>query len=562
MTKLIRTFTIGSCGLHIPQAVLTPRRFINYPFGRLGFRQTPFALSSGAAVQLYDFCVGKRLLPEAVRLLAYMDKNQPIPETRYLVEDAEIVLLELSTPIEPMIGDAIVNFNRVAEYIRDPLRNWGVDPKIINNWSNALFQLRGDFRERRDILLENWPKGAPDDTLARFGVENLWCRRLGVEEMVRDLEQLRDRVDAPILLKLFDFQYMPDGRAIEWPAGFKKQQIEVAEQMSLPTLDMAPIVARLGGKRLIAEDMMHWRADSSALQAQLMYDALADVLGRPRLESYPEASGLRREIEMAYPELAQLGEPISLTGVIQIPPRPVSSTRRDKSAPTRSLPTDELADRLNWALIDLHRRRLNDLGVTESGLGPHYQGVVEKETLVGLREERVLDLLSRRLPPYDAYAIMRAGLGELALLIAASGRRVIAYEPYPTRRSAIEAGRTHLEGVGLLAPGALTVVAALTPVGPLDEHVLGIGLDVVHFANEATAAPHLERVTAFEAMLIDPRIFLRLRRDPEEQTALARNLHDAGFDERKDFPGDYLCWFYRSGRDLSKLLDLTTRLSL
>src|SRR5471030_2296882 len=117
MTKLIRNFTLGSCGLHIPQSVLTGLRFLTYPFAKLGFTHTPFALSSGAAIQLHEFCLGERSLPEAVRMLAYMDPNQPTPATRRTVEGAEIALVELSTSIEPLIGDAVVNFNRVSDFV-------------------------------------------------------------------------------------------------------------------------------------------------------------------------------------------------------------------------------------------------------------------------------------------------------------------------------------------------------------------------------------------------------------------------------------------------------------
>ena len=56
-----------------------------------------------------------------------MDKNQPTEETRALVDRMDIALVELSTPIEPLIGDAVVNFNRIAEFITRPLQEAGVD---------------------------------------------------------------------------------------------------------------------------------------------------------------------------------------------------------------------------------------------------------------------------------------------------------------------------------------------------------------------------------------------------------------------------------------------------
>jgi hypothetical protein len=551
MTKLIRNFTLGSCGLHIPQSVLTGLRFLTYPFAKLGFTHTPFALSSGAAIQLHEFCLGERSLPEAVRMLAYMDPNQPTPATRRTVEGAEIALVELSTSIEPLIGDAVVNFNRVSDFVLKPLRGWGMDPRLVNNFSNSLFHLRDDVEERRRIVLDNWPHDSPDDGSARFAVENLQSRRVGVDDMVRDLEHLRERLQIPMVLKLYDFRYMPDARALEWPAGFKTEQVEVARRMGLPTLSLTPIVQHLGVKRVIADDMMHWREDTSPIQAQAIYDILADVLGRPRLDSYAESANLRRQTEAAFPELLEMGTLIDFPCVANIPERAraAGAGGRARAVAPDELAADELADRLNRVLLALHRGRLHELGVVESGLGPHYQTVLGLEMLVGLREERTLDLLLQDLPAYDAYAVMRAGLGELAVLIAASGRRTIAFEPNAARRGAIEAGRIHLEEAGLLAPGVLSVVGTLTPREALEGRVLGVGLDVVQFIDEAAAAPHLERLATFEALLIVPRTFLRLRSDAQEQEQLARSLVDLGFDGRRDYPGDALSWFYRSGDD-------------
>jgi hypothetical protein len=205
-----------------------------------------------------------------------------------------------------------------------------------------------------------------------------------------------------------------------------------------------------------------------------------------------------------------------------------------------------LAERLNAELMELHRGRLAAMGVTASGLGPHYEAALQRESLVGARELGALELISSYLPPYDAYAVMRAGLGELALLLAASGHKTIAYEPYPTRRQAIEAGRAYLVAAGLVAPGALTIIPGLTPGGPLEGKVLGVGLDVAHVATEADAAPHYARLAGFEALLINPRSFLRRRLNQEEVELAAEKLYSLGFVVRRDYFGDRLAWFHRA----------------
>lgn len=219
----------------------------------------------------------------------------------------------------------------------------------------------------------------------------------------------------------------------------------------------------------------------------------------------------------------------------------------ESSRPRRSAFEERstLAERVNAELLELHRGRLAKLGLLASGLGDHYKGHLERETLVGPRELGTLELIASYLPAYDAYAIMRAGLGELALLLAASGRKAIAYEPYPARLAAIEAGKVRLEASGLISPGLLTLVPSLTPEAPLDGRVLGVGLDVAHVHSDTDAEPHFARMDRFDALLISLHAFLRRRVGQDEQDAAAERLRALGFLERRDYARDRLSWFRR-----------------
>jgi hypothetical protein len=312
MTKLIKTFLIGSCGVHGPPYALGRLGFFPYTIGHLGFKCAPFALTSGAAVQVYDFCVGDRKLSQLVRKLAYMTQNEPVPEKRHLVDDSELAFIELSSPVEPMIGDDIVNFNYISEFVVKPLRIAGAKPKLLSGWVQSLINVRDDLKERADALLADWPEAwpddderrlslkplpsspfpvpSPDDPELRFAVETLRTRRLDVDDMVRDLEVLREKMRKPLAIRLYDFRYMPDGRPIDWPAGFKTQQIEIARRMNLATLDFAPVVERYGPRNIFKDDptCAHFLPKMHPLVAELMYDFWADILGRPYLETYPE----------------------------------------------------------------------------------------------------------------------------------------------------------------------------------------------------------------------------------------------------------------------------------
>jgi hypothetical protein len=262
---------------------------------------------------------------------------------------------------------------------------------------------------------------------------------------------------------------------------------------------------------------------------------------------YEYAEAFYPTVGEALTSLVRTGRPPPARGAFaDAGPIPSEAARASRTARGR------LADRLNRELAPVHRARLAELGPRASGLYAHYQPRVEASDLIGAREKAVFGLVDAYLPAYDAYGVMRAGLGELALLLAASGRRVIAYEPNRNRAAAIEAGQLHLEGAGLLAPGALRVVADLTPETSFGQRVLGLGLDVAQVADDAAAAPHMLRIAAFEALLIDPRIFLRRRDDPADQAALAQALEAMGFDARRDYPAIGVGWFHRSEQLLER----------
>jgi predicted RNA methylase len=211
-------------------------------------------------------------------------------------------------------------------------------------------------------------------------------------------------------------------------------------------------------------------------------------------------------------------------------------------------PAQLLADRVDAALVGLHRERLASLGAEQSGLFHHYKVLVERGRLIGFRERGVVDLIERRLPAYQRYCVLRAGLGELALLLAASGRKVVACEPDEARVQAIEAGRAHLAALGLLVRDALEIHRGLGPPQGLERPSLGIGLGVLHVLDEAAAAPLTPPMALVDDLLIDLRLFLRLREDPAEREAVAGDLKALGFERRAEFPlrGE-LSWFQKRG---------------
>jgi hypothetical protein len=216
----------------------------------------------------------------------------------------------------------------------------------------------------------------------------------------------------------------------------------------------------------------------------------------------------------------------------------------EESAP---MAARDRVEAINAELAQLHRRRLAEMGSAASGLYAHYERLLEANLLIGPRDRAAFALIDRHLPEYGSYAVMRAGLGEVSFLLAASGRRVVAHEPGATRRGAIEAGLAHLEKAGLIEPGVMSVAQELTPLAPPAGRVLGVGLDVSEFRDDAAAAAHLDRAAMFTDLLIDPRLFLRLREGWAEQDGLLEALADRGLGGRREYMADGLTWLRRGG---------------
>lgn len=507
----LRILNMGSCGIHNPQLVLNKAGRVPYLWSKFGFKRTPYALSSGATLQLFDFCTGERQLPLETRLLTYLDPNQPTAETREALFETDVILVEMSTPIEYLLDGAIVNINRIGECVFKPLRDL-MDRKVVNQWASALLQ--GDEAKRKpatDALLAKMPKDA-DKSIVSL-VNELRTRRVGVDDMVRDLSALRERLPRPMGLVLFDFRYMPDGRAIEWPAGFKTEQAEVARRLDLPTLDFAPIVEKLGTAATMRPDLSHWQEEAYPLQAEMIYDFAAARVGRL--------------------PMAQLPRRIAVRGS-------ATSWQMDKHerAEIAKIPA-----RLAAELKAIHAPRLAELGVDGSGLHQHYERLLAQNAVFGRREEHAVLLLIEHLPQFDHYAVMQAGLGQLALALGMAGKRVTAYEFFTKRRAAIAAGIEHFVALGLLEPGQVTLADDFPVRGDRDGSVVAIACEFALQLDEEGKNKILRDLGELDGLLIQPVNFLGAHAPKDQKAMVFDRLAAVGLDHAASFPPTGFTYF-------------------
>lgn len=187
-----------------------------------------------------------------------------------------------------------------------------------------------------------------------------------------------------------------------------------------------------------------------------------------------------------------------------------------------------IASKLNTALLALHRERLARLGSEGSGLYSHYETVIGRGALVGAKEANIAEVVLRSLPRFRQYHVLRAGLGELALLLAALELPVAAFEPNNRRREAIADGITCLSDRSLLALSDIETRADLL-AGRDNNNTLAIATELILALSDDGERSLLDRIASYDAVLIAPAQFLRRRKSADDKEAAIEQLRERGF---------------------------------
>jgi len=273
----------GGCILHNPLGEYYKKNRAVGMFSKMGFRNTPFSLSANTNHQLIDFLTGSIDIPQWIQSLAYSDGFiQPTAEHGRQIFSGEVALVEMSTPTEYTFEGVLLNINRFEEIILLGLGEYFSERKLIGKWKGALRRAKEDVRQ---VLAEDIYNSISKDTperqnIAKF-VRETSSRMLSVEEMTKSMADLRDRLGIPVALMLHNFNYMPDGRPVSWPAEFKDNSIEVARRLDIPTLDFAAFVQTEGVGRVLADDRRHWRPSAYAEVGELIHDFCEGIIDRP-----------------------------------------------------------------------------------------------------------------------------------------------------------------------------------------------------------------------------------------------------------------------------------------
>lgn len=191
---------------------------------------------------------------------------------------------------------------------------------------------------------------------------------------------------------------------------------------------------------------------------------------------------------------------------------------------------------LNEALVEIHSRRLADLGTDESGLFKSYARLVGDGSVVRKHELGVLELIGNELPAFEEYVVLRAGLGELALLLETAGLRTQACEANTRRFSALTASVDRLARTDVPDDRRLLTTCGFLPDAVRAHPALVVALDFGYNSPLENDPEFQRRLRQFTGILFAPRSFMHFRQSEAEQQDGIDYLRALGFSGFTEFP--------------------------
>ena len=495
-TAASRVVAQGSCRIRNPFLALQGG-------GGLKVRAVGLAATHTAAEarQSIEFALGLRAIP--AELFPYVFGLDPPPETlalgRLYRDGFEAFALEISDNRQFRFGEVHLQQNFFFRNFVKPYRG-----ALLDWYREICLGVRASAARVEQAIQAIERAGAPLDDLGLELLRGVWLERPSDGEVAVELRALRDL--APVDWLVMGAITVPDdaGVIMVERRALNRQARDAALEVGASFFDPTEIIVAHGRQTAL---------DGGGADINEYAEAFYPTVGETLLDREP----LRRLATAA------------------------DGARRTRAAAALSVQT-----RLNAELCALHAARVAELGIAGSGLFEHYDRLLQRRALIGPREIEAADAIDRFVPSHDFYVVLRAGLGELAFLLAAAGRRVIACEPHARRRAAIEAGLEALQDVGLVQPGDVTVSDRLIPDRVPGGSMMAVALDAAQYKTEAEAAPSLEALALFDGLLIDPRLFLCLRASAEARDELLDRLRREGFDLQRRYPAEGLVWCART----------------
>lgn len=243
-----------------------------------------FTFTVGEMIQAIDCYRGERKIPHELLDLCHMAPEwAPTPNNNPL-NNTDVALVEPNTSLEIRFDGYFLNRGPVVRTLT-PL-------KLISNQAKRLCSLwynkgivQGDATIRKDSAIELVgliPADFPDRDLT----SEVLLGAIGEKrEMLQGLKQIADRLDFPVGVVLYTWAYLPDGRAVSWPAEFRQELVAATRSLDLPTFDPRVLVEEYGLAAALKDDLRHYTEQFMPVLAKPMIEFAIKVSSSSRQSS-------------------------------------------------------------------------------------------------------------------------------------------------------------------------------------------------------------------------------------------------------------------------------------
>ncbi len=206
-----------------------------------------------------------------------------------------------------------------------------------------------------------------------------------------------------------------------------------------------------------------------------------------------------------------------------------------------------VASRVNAMLIACHDERCASLGVEDSGLHQHYKSMLDLRRFLPDWQIDIAVLIVNFLPKFEQYFLTNAGLGELAFVLAACGLTTISLQQYTKRYGALEAGLARFRSNDPEAAKRCGIVHGFLPqIVTSGQRSLAVVIDATTPPESEGEMSNVRKFAMFDALLVNPRLFLRVREGKDEQEYALSLIQEAGFRLVRRYPTIQLVYFEKS----------------
>lgn len=183
------------------------------------------------------------------------------PPTEGLLSRADIILFEISTPIEAVYEGIVLNRTEFAQALIAKVYEHPVEVRReFNYWLyDGVLRAREEARARH---LENFLPAISDDPAITWRDMDIMRNVRGVvrsrDYIKQTLAAALSKLQKPAMLFTHVLYYTPDGRPLRWPRGFHHDIVQIGEELGVPVRHPSEVVMGFDPDYALTEDRAHY----------------------------------------------------------------------------------------------------------------------------------------------------------------------------------------------------------------------------------------------------------------------------------------------------------------